>query len=41
MKVEQRRYAGEIHGFFNLVGLRGTARDAVDEMCDALRAALA
>ena len=40
VKVEQRRYDGEIHGFFNMVGVEGTAKDAVTEIADALRAGL-
>ena len=41
VKVEQRRYSGMIHGFFNMVGVPGAPRDAVDEIADALRAGLA
>ena len=41
VKTELRRYAGEIHGFFNVVGVPGPARDAVVDIADALAAALA
>jgi acetyl esterase len=34
------RFPGMIHGFFNMVGVGRTARSAVDEIADALRAAL-
>jgi len=40
VKVDQRRYAGEIHGFFNVVGVPGSARDAAADIADALRTAL-
>ncbi len=40
-KVEHVRYPGMIHGFFNMVGVGRTARAAVGEMAEALRAGLA
>ena len=40
VRVDLRRYACEIHGFFNVVGMKGTARDATTEIADALRSAL-
>ncbi len=40
-EVEHVRYEGMIHGFFNMVGVGRTARVAVGEIADALRAGLA
>jgi len=39
--VELRRFAGQIHGFFNIVGVGRTSRAANAEIADKLRAALA
>jgi acetyl esterase len=41
VEVELRRYPGEIHGFLNVVGIGRTSRSQVDEIADALAAALA
>lgn len=41
VEVSHVRYRGLIHGFLNMVGVGTTARTAVDEIADALRAGLA
>lgn len=41
VEVEQVRYPGMIHGFFNMVGVGREARTAVGEIADVLRAGLA
>lgn len=38
--VEMERFAGLIHGFFNIVGVGDSSRAAVDALADRLRAAL-
>ncbi|KAA1421493.1 alpha/beta hydrolase [Nocardioides humilatus] len=40
VEVELQRHTGLIHGFFNMVGAVGSARAAVEEMADRLRAAV-
>lgn len=40
VKVEQRRFVDQIHGFLNIVGVGRTSRAAVLEIAAALRAAL-
>ncbi|MCW2835260.1 MAG: Alpha/beta hydrolase fold-3 domain protein [Nocardioides sp.] len=40
-RVELVRFPGMIHSFFNVVGVGGTARAAVGDIADALRAGLA
>ncbi len=41
VKVEQVRFRGMIHGFFNMVGVGREARSAVGEIADALKVGLA
>lgn len=41
VEVRHVRYPGLIHGFLNMVGVGRSARTAVDEIADALRAGLA
>lgn len=41
VSVELQRFTGLIHGFFNIVGVGTSSRDAVDEIAAKLRAALA
>jgi acetyl esterase len=41
VEVELRRFPGQIHGFFNIVGVGRTSRAANTEIADRLRAALA
>ena len=38
--TETRRFADQIHGFFNVVGVGRTSRACVAEIADALRAGL-
>ena len=38
--VRHKRYGGEIHGFANMVGFPGTARQAMTELADAMGEAL-
>jgi acetyl esterase len=40
VKVELRRFPDQIHGFFNVVGAGRTAKAAVAELADALKAGL-
>jgi acetyl esterase len=39
--VESHEYAGQVHGFFHMLGAMDDARDAVDKSAAALRAAFA
>ena len=41
VRIELRRFADQMHGFFNIVGVGRTSRAAVDEIAAALRAGLA
>lgn len=41
VKVEQVRFRGMIHGFFNMVGVGREAKSAVGEIADALKVGLA
>ncbi len=40
VKVELRRFPDQIHGFFNVIAAGRTARSAVDEIADVLKAGL-
>jgi acetyl esterase len=41
VEVEAERYAGEIHGFANILGIDGPSRQAISDMADVLRKSLA
>ncbi|WP_148576132.1 alpha/beta hydrolase [Nocardioides caldifontis] len=40
VEVQAERYAGEIHGFANILGVDGPSRRAITDMADVLRKAL-